>query len=80
MPYRLGIAADNAEIVDYRTKGEIQLVQIRAGGLTKRSCKRGARKKATKYIPIPQQQFINEAQESSPRMGKVWLFTVSERE
>jgi len=79
MSFRLGIGFDNAEIIDYRTKGEIQLVQVRAAGLTKRSCRRGARKKATKYIPLPRQEVVNQTKLSSPRMGQVWMFTISER-
>lgn len=80
MSLRLGVLLDNADIIDYRTKGEIQIVQVRSSGLTKRACKRGARKEATKYIPLPQQEVINSTKLSSPRMGSTWLFTVTEME
>lgn len=79
MALRLGIVADNADVVDYQTKGNVQLVQIRASGITKRACKRGARKEASKYITTTNQEFVNQTKLASPRMGQVWLFTVSER-
>lgn len=79
MPIRLGLLANNSHIVDYQTKGDVQIVQAMAGGATKRACKRGARKEVSKYISIPNQEIINETRLSSPQFGSVWLFSFSEK-
>lgn len=78
MAPRFGIILPNAEIVDQETRGGVLIIKILATGLTKNACKRGARKEASSLIPAINQNFINEAKESSKGVGQRWLFTVSD--
>lgn len=75
---RFGILADNAEIVDEKTKGSTLILTVKARGVSKNAAKRGARKAASSLIPVVEQNFINETKEKSSTFDDVWLFTISD--
>jgi len=76
--YNFGIIRDNAEIVDTQTKGKNTVLTVQAIGVTKRACKRGARKEATDLIPLPKQNVVNSTKLRSGSSNKKWLFTISD--
>jgi len=76
--YNLGLIRDNAEVVDVKTKGTTTVLTVQAIGVTKRACKRGARREARDLIPIPNQTVVNSSKLRSKRANKKWLFTISD--
>lgn len=78
MTPRLGLLLDNAEIVDHQTKGKTTVLTIQARGVTKRACKRGAKKEASSVIPATEQNIINETEMKSGRFNESWMLTIAD--
>jgi len=76
--YNFGIVRDNAETIDVQTKGSTTVLTVQAVGVTKRACKRGARKEASDLIPIPRQTVVNSTKLRSSTSNKKWMFTISD--